>query len=240
MGRYSRLLAGQMADLGGVTAGQRVLDVGCGPGALTAELVERVGAANVAAVDPSMSFVEAARARFPGATVLQASAEHLPFPDGEFDAAIAQLVVHFMADPIGWVDRDEAGHASRWRRRSVRLGSRRRDGSARPVLASGPSARPHGRGRIRPARGARGSPGRAVRGCGPSRDLSLQSSQPTSSTRHSRAGGSRSPPASGRPARTSPASTRYIAPSCAKPAIACCQPDRSSIPARAWAVRGVA
>jgi SAM-dependent methyltransferase len=100
MGRYSRLLAIQMADLGGVERGQRVLDVGCGPGALTAELVQRLDAGDVAAVDPSAPFVEAARARFPGATVLQASAEQLPFPNGGFDATIAQLVVHFMADPV--------------------------------------------------------------------------------------------------------------------------------------------
>jgi SAM-dependent methyltransferase len=76
-----------------------VLDVGCGPGALTAELVTRIGAAAVAAVDPSESFVAAARDRHPGVEVLQASAERLPFPARTFDAAIAQLVVHFMADP---------------------------------------------------------------------------------------------------------------------------------------------
>jgi SAM-dependent methyltransferase len=77
-----------------------VLDVGCGPGSLTAELVSRVGAAAVAAVDPSEPFVAAARARNPGAEVLQASAEQLPFPDATFDAVLAQLVVHFMTDPV--------------------------------------------------------------------------------------------------------------------------------------------
>ncbi len=101
MGRYSRLLAPQMADLAGVRGGQRVVDVGCGPGALTAELVTRLGPAAVAAVDPSEPFVAAARARHPGVDVRQAPAERLPFPDGTFDAALAQLVVHFMSDPIG-------------------------------------------------------------------------------------------------------------------------------------------
>jgi SAM-dependent methyltransferase len=100
MGRYSSLLSEQMADFAGVQAGQRVIDVGCGPGALTAELVGRLGAAAVTAVDPSAPFVAAARARHPGVDVRQAPAEHLPFPDQAFDAAIAQLVVHFMADPI--------------------------------------------------------------------------------------------------------------------------------------------
>ena len=103
MGRYSTLLAPQMADLAGVTRGQRVLDVGCGPGALVAELVARVGSEHVSAVDPSAPFVEAARHRFPGVAVRVASAEALPFADGVFDAALAQLVVHFMADAVAGV-----------------------------------------------------------------------------------------------------------------------------------------
>jgi len=100
MGRYSQHLSAQLADLAGVRAGQRVLDVGCGPGALTAELVTRLGPAAVAAVDPSEPFVAAARERTPGVDVRQAPAEELPFPDRAFDAAIAQLVVHFMSDPV--------------------------------------------------------------------------------------------------------------------------------------------
>jgi SAM-dependent methyltransferase len=97
MGRYSEPLATRFADLAGIGPGQRVLDVGCGPGALTAELVRRAEA--VSAVDPSASFAAAARIRLPGINITQASAEHLPFPDAAFDAALAQLVVHFMADP---------------------------------------------------------------------------------------------------------------------------------------------
>ena len=100
MGRYSRLLSIPMADLAGVRAGQRALDVGCGPGALTAELVARLGPDGVAAVDPSAPFVAAARERFPGVDVQQAPAEELPFADRRFDATLAQLVVHFMSDPL--------------------------------------------------------------------------------------------------------------------------------------------
>ncbi|MDX6414107.1 MAG: hypothetical protein QOH23_1517, partial [Gaiellaceae bacterium] len=100
MGRYSSLLAAQLADFAGIQAGQRVLDVGCGPGALTSELVQRLGESSVVAVDPSEPFVVAARERHPGVDVRQAAAEELPFADGEFDAALAQLVVHFMADPV--------------------------------------------------------------------------------------------------------------------------------------------
>ena len=100
MGRYSVGLAARMADLADVRPGQRVLDVGCGPGALTGELVARLGPGDVAAVDPSSSFVTAARERNPGVDVRVAAAEDLPFDDHEFDAALAQLVVHFMADPV--------------------------------------------------------------------------------------------------------------------------------------------
>ena len=100
MGRYSVTLSPQLADLAGVAAGQRVVDVGCGSGMLTAELVARLGAGSVAAIDPSAPFVEAIGRRFPGVDVRQATAEELPFGDGEFDAALSQLVVHFMRDPV--------------------------------------------------------------------------------------------------------------------------------------------
>jgi SAM-dependent methyltransferase len=100
MGRYSVPLAPQFADFAGVEAGQRVLDVGCGPGALTAELVRRLGPVSVAAVDPSAQFVEAVQARLPEVELLQAFAEALPFRAETFDAALAQLVVQFMADPV--------------------------------------------------------------------------------------------------------------------------------------------
>ena len=98
MGRYSTPLAPRFAEFAGIADGTRALDVGCGPGALSAELVSR--AVVVSAVDPSESFVDAVRARHPGVDVRRASAEELPFGDGEFDATLAQLVVHFMADPV--------------------------------------------------------------------------------------------------------------------------------------------
>ncbi len=104
MGRYSLLLAPQLADLAAVSAGQRVLDVGCGPGALTGELVERLGAEAVSAVDPSEPFVAAVEARHPGVDVRRAAAEQLPFGDAKFDATLAQQVVHLMKNHKGGVD----------------------------------------------------------------------------------------------------------------------------------------
>jgi SAM-dependent methyltransferase len=100
MGRYSAPLAPLFCDFAGVEQGQRALDVGCGPGALLSELVQRVGAGNVSAVEPALQFVEAARDRNPGLDIREAPAEKLPFGDDEFDASLAQLVVHFMSDPV--------------------------------------------------------------------------------------------------------------------------------------------
>jgi SAM-dependent methyltransferase len=100
MGQYSEPLSPQFADFAGVRTGQRALDVGCGPGALTAQLVGRLGPDAVAAVDPSASFVAAAGERFPDVDVRLGTAERLPYPDGAFDVALAQLVVHFMTDPV--------------------------------------------------------------------------------------------------------------------------------------------
>ena len=100
MGRFSRPLAPQLADFASVAAGQRVIDVGSGPGALTAELVDRLGPSAVVAADPSAPFVAALRERLPEVEATQAGAEHLPFDDDVFDAALAQLVVHFMTDAV--------------------------------------------------------------------------------------------------------------------------------------------
>ena len=100
MGRYSVPLAPRFAEFAGVAPGQRGLDVGCGTGALPGELVGRLGSGSVSAVDPSESFVAAMRDRHASVDVRQAAAEDLPYENGSFDAALAQLVVHFMADPV--------------------------------------------------------------------------------------------------------------------------------------------
>ena len=100
MGRFSDPLGVAFADFAGVVPGQTVLDVGSGPGALTTELVRRVGASSVAAIDPSPPFVAALQARLPEVDVRAGAAEQLPYDDAAFDAALAQLVVHFMSDPV--------------------------------------------------------------------------------------------------------------------------------------------
>jgi SAM-dependent methyltransferase len=99
MGRFSEPLADQFVEVAGLQPGQRALDVGCGPGALTARLVKVLGPGAVSAVDPSAPFVGAARERFPATDIAVGSAETLDFADDTFDAALASLVVHFMTDP---------------------------------------------------------------------------------------------------------------------------------------------
>jgi SAM-dependent methyltransferase len=98
MGRFSGPLAPLFADAAGVSQGQRALDVGCGPGALTRVLVGRLGSEAVAACDPSPTFVAACTDRHPGIEVQQARAEALPFDENRFDVALAQLVLHFVTD----------------------------------------------------------------------------------------------------------------------------------------------
>ena len=102
IGRYGPALAAGLIAAAGLSPGQRALDVGCGPGALTAALAELLGAGNVAAVDPSEPFARACGSRVPGVRVDVAAAEALPFGDDSFDASLSQLVVNFMSDaPAG-------------------------------------------------------------------------------------------------------------------------------------------
>src|SRR4051794_8808543 len=101
IGRYSPQLAAGLIRAAGVAQGMRVLDVGCGTGALTAALARSLGAASVAAVDPSPGFAAACSARVPDADVREAGAESLPFPDGAFDAVLSQLVLTFVDDLPG-------------------------------------------------------------------------------------------------------------------------------------------
>jgi SAM-dependent methyltransferase len=97
VGRYAPALGAALIEFAGIEPGMRALDVGCGPGALTGQLVRRLGAMNVRAAEPSEPFAEACRQRV-GVEVVSAPAEALPFEDGSFDVALSQLVVNFMSD----------------------------------------------------------------------------------------------------------------------------------------------
>lgn len=99
MGRYLPSLGVAFADAADVSAGQRAVDVGCGPGGLTVELVRRLGASSVAAIDPSPPFVAACRERNPGVDVRQGVAEQLPWDDDSFDVALGSLISGFLRSP---------------------------------------------------------------------------------------------------------------------------------------------
>lgn len=99
VGRYGAQLARRMIGVAGISAADRVLDVGCGTGQLTVELAAAVGAGHVSAIDPAAAMMEVAVARVPGADIRLGSAEALPFPAGHFDAVVAQLVVNLTDDP---------------------------------------------------------------------------------------------------------------------------------------------
>ena len=85
-------------DEAGIEVEDTALDVGCGPGALLAELAGRLGPDRVAGIDPSEPFVEVCRAAVPGADVRVGQAESLPYGDAAFDAVLSQLVVNFLDD----------------------------------------------------------------------------------------------------------------------------------------------
>src|SRR5256884_5658749 len=115
MGRYSRPLAVPFADFAGLPPDGRVLDIGCGPGALTAELARRARPGRVTAVDPSEEFVAALRGRHPGVQVIRGPAGDMPFEGGCFDGAAGQLVGHRLRESVADLRRMAPGTRASWR-----------------------------------------------------------------------------------------------------------------------------
>ncbi len=104
-GRLLRRTHGAVVELAGSSAGERVLDVGCGPGSLTVALKASVGpSGSVHGVDASPEMIEVARrnASKAGAEVnFQVGlGEALPFPDGTFDLVVSQLAIHHLPDDL--------------------------------------------------------------------------------------------------------------------------------------------
>jgi trans-aconitate methyltransferase len=92
-GRFVADLADGVADLLDAQAGERVLDLGCGDGALTEKLA--ASGAIVTGVDASSSMIEAARKRGIDARLM--SADQLEF-HAEFDAVFSNAALHWMRD----------------------------------------------------------------------------------------------------------------------------------------------
>jgi trans-aconitate methyltransferase len=92
--RFVADLAGEVVALLGPRPGERILDVGCGDGVLTARLA--VTGATVVGVDASVELLAAARER--GLDVRQGDAQALAF-EGEFDAVFSNAALHWMLQP---------------------------------------------------------------------------------------------------------------------------------------------
>ena len=102
MGKWSRLLAPKFLSWARVPSQTRVLDVGCGTGALT-EAVLASGAEQVTAIDPSSAFIDHARSRLANAAhaveFRVGDAMNLPLADESFNATLSELALNFIPDP---------------------------------------------------------------------------------------------------------------------------------------------
>ncbi len=90
---------GPVADAAGIRAGERVLDVACGTGALTRTVKERTGPCGaVVGLDPNAAMLQVAARRSPDIEWRQGAAEMLPFESASFDAVVSQFGLMFFAD----------------------------------------------------------------------------------------------------------------------------------------------
>jgi len=101
MGRWSERLAPLFLDFARFADGGRVLDIGCGTGALVDALVKRGNASTVVGIDPSQPFIDYARQRFPGPRFRfdYGDGMALPYPDASFDCSLSLLVFMFIPQP---------------------------------------------------------------------------------------------------------------------------------------------
>lgn len=92
----------RVADGVRARSGDRALDVACGTGVLTRELLGRVGSeGRVSAIDVAPGMIEVARRLAPQADVREGRAESLPWPDGSFDVVASQFGLMFFGDRVG-------------------------------------------------------------------------------------------------------------------------------------------
>jgi len=115
MGRWSGRLAEELIAFAGVTASDRVLDVGCGTGSLALALAARAEPATIVGIDIAPPYIAYASARSsdPRLTFFVGNAVSMDFPAASFDRADSLLALNFMSDPTS---------ALAQMRRTVRLG----------------------------------------------------------------------------------------------------------------------
>jgi len=96
---YSNEMRKMVVDMAEIEDGDYVVEVGCGTGFTTEEIVSRVGERNVVAVDLTPEQMQKAIAKFPAVNFLRGDAENLPFKDDSFDAAISAGSIEYWPNP---------------------------------------------------------------------------------------------------------------------------------------------
>ena len=144
IGRYGSALARALSEIANVSAGQRALDVGCGPGALAAELCQVLGSDGLAAIDPSTPFVEACAQRLPGVDVRLATRQGAPLPRRLVGCHAGPTGGQLHERSAGGRARDAAGDATGGHGRRRGLGLRGRDDALASVLGRRGEPRPGG------------------------------------------------------------------------------------------------
>jgi SAM-dependent methyltransferase len=100
--KWNSLVRGTLLPdaLANVDLGDNVLELGAGPGLVTAALATRTAA--VTAVEIDHKLAEAARqnvARYANVEVIEADATRLPFADGQFSAVVCMTMLHHQPNP---------------------------------------------------------------------------------------------------------------------------------------------
>ena len=100
MGRWSKRLAPLFVQFVGVESGDRVLDVGCGTGSLTWEIVRTTAVSKIVGIDASKAFLEYARSQYadPRLTFEVGDAQKITYADGSFDRCLSMLVMRHIGD----------------------------------------------------------------------------------------------------------------------------------------------
>ena len=101
---YSDEMRSTVVDMAELKKNSRVVEIGCGTGFTTAEIVRRVGEKNVTAVDLTPEQMVKAIKKFPNVNFLRGDAENLPFKDGTFDAAISAGSIEYWPNPQKGID----------------------------------------------------------------------------------------------------------------------------------------
>ena len=101
MGRWSVRLAPLYTEFSRLRDGGRILDVGCGTGALIKTIADKARTSEIVGIDPAQSFIDYASTRFndPRIVLKVGDAMQLPFPAAHFEQTLSLLVMMFVPQP---------------------------------------------------------------------------------------------------------------------------------------------